>query len=160
VDPVSERRRIRKLLQDVGVAMLVTLDGRGAHAGRPMLPLWLDDDPHLYFLTHRGSAKVSQIAERPQVALTMIGPGCYVVVLGSACASQDRDLIRRLWHPSYRAWFPDGQDDREATALRVAIDKVHYWEPPQGPFLRLFQALKAIATHRPVDTPMKTIDGL
>jgi general stress protein 26 len=156
---VAERRRVRGLLQNAGVAVLLTLDDRGIQAGRPMLPLWLDEDPHLYFLTHQGSRKVSQIAERPDVALTMTAGHSYFVVLGSASTSRDPELIRRLWRPSYRAWFPGGKDDREAVALRVAIRAVHYWEPTRAPFSRAFQAIKAILTRRPVDTPMKTIDG-
>ena len=159
-DTVSERRRVRKLLQGAGVAMLLTLDDRGVQAGRPMLPLWLDGDPHLYFLTHQAARKVSQIAERPEVALTMTAARSYFVVLGSASASRDPALIRRLWRPSYRAWFPDGTDDRDVIALRVAVRTVNYWEPTRAPFSRLFQAIKAILTRRPVDTPMDTIDGL
>jgi general stress protein 26 len=159
VDPILERNRIRQLLQRGDVAMLVTTDNRGTYAGRPMLPLWLHNDPHIYFLTHQDSRKVTQIAERPQVVLTILSADRYFVVLGSASASRDPELIRRLWHPSYRAWFPAGKDDREATALRVAIDRVNYWEPPRSRFLRLFQAIKAVVGRRAVETPMKTIDG-
>jgi len=140
--------------------MLVTLDNCGAHDGRPMLPLWLQEDPNIYFLTHKDSRKVVQIGERPQVALTVSSAGCYFVVLGCASASQDPVLIRRLWRPSYRAWFPEGKDDREATVLRVVIKKVNYWEPPRSQFVRVFQAVKAMITRRAVETPMKTIDGL
>jgi general stress protein 26 len=155
-----ERHRVRDLLQRAGVSILVTLDSRGAQDGRPMLPLRLPDDPHIYFLTHRESRKVSHIGERPQVALTMTSAGCYFVVLGSAYASRDPELIRRLWRPSYRAWFPDGKHDRDATALRMVIDRVNYWEPPRSQFVRVFQAVKAMMTRRAVETPMKTIDGL
>ena len=56
-----ERQRIRNLLQRASVAMLVTTDLHGAHAGRPMLPLFLPDDPHIYFLTHHDSRKVRQM---------------------------------------------------------------------------------------------------
>jgi general stress protein 26 len=157
MDSARERHRIRELLQRGEVAMLVTLDSSGAHEGRPMLPLWLENDPHVYFLTRHDSRKVSQIAKRPQVALTLITAGCYFVVLGSAYSSRDPELIRRLWHPSYRAWFPEGKDDREATALRMVIDRVNYWQPPRSHVRRLFQAVKAVATRRAVETPMKTI---
>src|SRR5262245_16323053 len=104
MDPILERNRIRELLQRADVAILVTTDYRGAHAGRPMLPLWLPNDPHIYFLTHQDSGKVTQIVERPQVVLTILSADRYFVVLGSADASRDPELIRRLWHPSYRAW--------------------------------------------------------
>ena len=102
--------------------MLLTFGSGGVHAGRPMLPLWLPDDPNIYFLTHRESRKVAQVNERPHVALTVINAGCYLVVLGLAYASQDPALIRRLWRPSYRAWFRKGSDDREATVLRMTAE--------------------------------------
>jgi general stress protein 26 len=158
--PASERRRVRQLIQQAGVAMLMTLDEHGAPVGRPMLPLLLENDPHIYFLTHQMSRKVTQVEARAQVGMAIVGASCYLAVAGSAYASRDPDLIRRLWHPTYRAWFPDGKDDREATALRVVVDRVDYWEPPRSPFVRLFAAVKAIATRRAVETPMKTIDGL
>jgi len=82
----------------------------------------------------------------------------YLVVLGSAYATRDPELIRRLWHPSYRAWFPAGKDDREATALRVVIARVNYWEPPSAHWRRLLQAAIALITRRAIETPMKTID--
>jgi general stress protein 26 len=79
---------------------------------------------------------------------------------GSANASRDVELIRRLWHLTYRAWFPEGRDDREAAVLRVAVERIDYWEPPRSRFVRLLQAVKAVVTRRSVDTPMKSIDGL
>jgi general stress protein 26 len=158
MDLAAERHRIRELLQRGEVAMLVTFDGGEAHSGRPMLPLWLQKDPHIYFLTHRDSRKVAQIGERPQVALTVVSGGCYFVVLGLAYASRDLALIRRLWRPTYRAWFPEGVDDREAIVLQMVINKVNYWEPPRGRLRRLFQAVKAVATRRPFETPMRTIE--
>jgi general stress protein 26 len=139
--------------------MVVTLDDRGRHSGRPMLPLWLDHDPHIYFLTHQSSRKVTEVTERPQVALTIISGDCYFVVIGSAQTSRDPELIRRLWRPSYRAWFPAGKDDRDATVLRVVVDRINYWDPPRSRIVRVFQAIKALATRQVVDTPMKTIDG-
>jgi general stress protein 26 len=72
--------------------------------------------------------------------------------------SRDPAVIRNLWRPSYRAWFPDGKDDRDATVLRVVIDSARYWEPPRSHWRRLAQAIKALATRQVVETPMMTID--
>ncbi len=156
----SERQRVRGLIQRAGVAMLVTIDEHAIPVGRPMLPLLLDGDPCLYFLTHQDSRKVSQITARSQVGLTMITEGCYLVVTGTAATLREHALIQRLWRPTYRAWFPDGKDDREATVLRVTVDRVDYWEPPRSRMMRVAQAVKAVLTGRPVETPMKTIMGL
>jgi len=140
--------------------MLVTTDPHDGQTARPMLPLWLPDDPHIYFLTHHSSQKLAHIAGEPCVALIIMRDRSYFVVHGAAHASRDRELIRRLWHPSYRAWFPGGKDDREAAVLQVDIESVNYWEPPRSQFVRVFQAMKAIVTRRGIETPMKTIDGL
>jgi|AAFX01.1.fsa_nt_gi general stress protein 26 len=159
-DVAAERRRVRALIERAGVAILMNLDERGSHVGRPMLPLFVQKDPAIYFLTHQSSRKVMQLTARPQVGLTMISANCYFVVAGSAHISRDPELIRRLWSPTYRAWFPDGKDDREATVIRVAVERLDYWEPPSSPVIRVVQAVKAVLTRRAVDTPMKTLDGL
>ncbi len=125
-----------------------------------MLPLFIANDPHIYFLTHQGSRKLTQVSARPRVGLTIASENVYIAMAGSADISRDADLIRRLWRPTYRAWFSEGKGDREATAIRVVIDRIDYWEPPSHHVVRLVQAVKTLVTRRPVDTPMKTLDGL
>ena len=155
----AERQRVRALIERAGVAMLMNVDERDTHVGRPMLPLFIKGDPHIFFLTHQSSRKVMQLSARPQVGLTIISGNCYLVIAGSAHLSRDPELIRRLWNPTYRAWFPGGQDDREATAIRVVIERIDYWEPPTSQIVRLVQAVKAVVTRQAVDTPRKTLDG-
>jgi general stress protein 26 len=154
-----ERQRVRELIRRAGVAMFMNVDEQGTPLGRPMLPLFLDDDPRIYFLTHRGSRKVTQLEARPRVALTFDVAGAYVVVVGSAMACRDPELLRRLWSPTYRAWFPDGPDGQDAIALRIIVDRVDYWEPPRSRLLRLAHAVTALVTGRASDTPMKTLHG-
>ena len=156
----SERQRVRALIERAGVAVMMNVDEDGHPVGRPMLPLFLAGDPHIYFLTNQNSRKVAQLVARPQVALAIVGAKSFFVVSGPASASQDPGLIRRLWKPSYRAWFPDGTDDRAATVLRIVVERVEYWEPPRTPLIRLMRAAKAVLTRRPVETPRKTLDGL
>ena len=81
----------------------MTIDEHGIAAGRPMLPLLIANDPHIYFLTHNGSRKVSQIAVQPRVALTITASGIYLFITGRADLSRSPELIEVLWHPSYRA---------------------------------------------------------
>jgi general stress protein 26 len=156
----AERQRVRALIERAGVAMLMTVDEKGTHTGRPMLPLLIPNDPHIYFLTHQSSRKVTQLTVRTQVGLSIVADNCFVVAAGSAQLSRDPELIGRLWNPTYRAWFPEGKGDREATVIRVAVERIDYWEPPSSRVVRLAQAVKAVLTRRAVDTPMKTLDGL
>ena len=159
-DAEAERQRVRALIECAGVVMLMNVDDTGTHIGRPMLPLLLANDTHIYFLTHQSSRKVAQLAARSQVGLSIVSTNSFIVVTGSAQLSRDPELIRRLWSPTYRAWFPEGKDDREATVIRVAVERIDYWEPPSNRVVRLAQAVKAVLTRRRVDTPMKTLDGL
>jgi general stress protein 26 len=159
-DARAERQRVRALIERAGVAVLMNVDEKGTHRGRPMLPLLIQNDPHIYFLTHQSSRKVTQLSVRPQVGLSIVSTNCFVVLAGSAHLSRDPELIGRLWSPTYRAWFPEGKDDREATVIRVAVERIDYWEPPGNRIVRLVQAVKAVVTRRAVETPMKTLDGL
>jgi general stress protein 26 len=159
-DEAGERQRVRALIERAGAAMLMNVDECGTYIGRPMLPLFLPNDPHIYFLTHQHSRKVAQLAARSQVGLTIISANVYVAIAGSAQTSRDPELIRRLWSPTYREWFPEGKDDREATVIRLIIDRIDYWEPPSKQIVRIVQAVKALLTRRPVNTPMKTLDRL
>ena len=140
--------------------MLTNVDELGAHVGRPMLPLFIRNDPDIYFLTHQSSRKVTQLSARPHIGLSIFADNCFLFAAGSAYISRDAGLIRRLWHPTYRAWFPDGKDDREATVIRVEVERVDYWEPPSSQVIRVVQAVKAVLTRRGVDVPKKTVDGL
>ena len=148
---------MRTLIEHAGVAILMNMDEHGGHIGRPMLPLFLQNDPCIYFLTHQSSPKVMQLAARPKVGLSIVGANCFVVAAGSAHISRDPGLIRRLWHPTYRAWFPDGKDDRDAAVIRVVVERVDYWEPPRSQVIRLAQAAKALITRRGVEVPKKTL---
>jgi general stress protein 26 len=154
----AERQRVRALIERAGVAMLMNIDEHDTHVGRPMLPLFIRNDPHIFFLTHQSSRQATQLVARPKVSLTIISTNCYLVINGSAHISRDPELIRR-WSPTYRAWFPDGQADREASAIRVAVERIDYWEPPTSRIVRLVQAVKAVVTREAVDTPRKTLDG-
>ncbi len=125
-----------------------------------MLPLFVDDDPHIYFLTHQNSRKIGQITAKAEVALTVNDGSCLLMVTGRANVLSDANLLDKLWHPTYRAWFPGGKGDRDVAIIRIAIDRVDYWEPPRSSVARIVEAAKALLTRTAVDTEMKTIGGL
>ena len=69
-DAGAERQRVRALIERAGVAMLMNVDEQGTHMGRPMLPLLVSNDRHIYFLTDQSSRKVTQLAVRPYIRST------------------------------------------------------------------------------------------
>jgi general stress protein 26 len=158
---VPERLEVREVIARSGVAMLMTLDGENRIVGRPMLPLLVDGDPYVYFLTHKSSARMAEIRNRPRVSVTITGSDSrYLVIAGTATASDDEATIARLWKPTCRAWFPGGADDREALVLRVDVERVDYWKAPRSRISRVVQAAWALVTRRPMETAKSTLPGL
>jgi general stress protein 26 len=156
----AERQRVRTLIERAGVAMLMNVDETGTHIGRPMLPLLVPNDPHIYFLTHQSSRKVTQLAVRSQVGLSIVSTNCFLVVAGSAQLSRDPELIRRLWSPTTAPGSPRAKTTAKPPSFAWQSKRIDYWEPPSHRVVRLAQAVKAVLTRRAVETPMKTLDGL
>jgi general stress protein 26 len=160
-DVTQARQTVRDLITAGGVAMLTTVDDAGRLASRPMLPLLLEDDKRLHFLTHASSQKIRQVALHPSVAVTVSGPAStYLALTGRAVVSHDRDMIDRLWNPTYRAWFPDGAADQDVAVLSVTVERADFWEAPTSRVSRVLEAIEALVTHRPVETPRQSVAGL
>jgi general stress protein 26 len=147
----ERRQRLRQLIEESAVGMLTTTD-QVRLVSRPMLALLLDGDSAVYFLTHASSAKVQQVRSHPRVALTFNGPNStYLAITGHAAVIQDADIIERLWNPTYRAWFPDGAEDREVALLQLVIEKADYWQAPTSRVARLIEMIEAVVTHTPYE---------
>lgn len=145
------------IVRESPVSMLTTFDLQGQLVGRPMLALLLDADPAIYFLTGTTSEKVSQVDARPEVGLTFGARTRYLSIRGRAQALHDTSLVKRLWNPTYRAWFPKGPGDGGVSVLRVLIDTADYWEAPTGRVIRLIAALKATVTGTPAESTRTTV---
>lgn len=148
---------IRRAVHDIAVCMFTTVDADGRPDARPMLALMLDEDPRLYFLTRRSSCKASRIETEPVVGVTFASNGRYLALRGLAELDATRPLIARLWHPSYRAWFPLGVDDPDLVALRIEVVRADAWDAPVSRVTRALAALVASITRTPHETPRRTL---
>ena len=144
---------LARLVDGITVVMVTTEDGDGALRSRPMLVERLQDDATLLFLTHRSSHKVLEVNEHPQVNVAFVGArgDRYVSVSGTGRITHDREQIRQLWNPTYRAWFPGGSTDPEIGILTVEIDRVEYWDVPSSRLVRLWGVARALATGKPAE---------
>jgi general stress protein 26 len=94
-----------------------------------------------------------EITEHSQVNVAFVGAkgDRYVSVSGTGRISHDREQIRRLWNPTYRAWFPGGPDDPELGVLTVKMERVEYWDVPSSRLVRLWGVVRALATGQPAE---------
>ena len=113
----------------------------------------LEPDGSLVFLTHLSSDKVGQIAGDPHVNIAFVSAkgDHYVSVCGTATATHDPARMKALWNVTYRAWFPDGPEDPDSAIFTVVIDRIEYWDVPTSRLVRVWCAVKALASGQVVE---------
>ncbi len=142
--------KIRELIKDIRVAMLMTVAPDGTLHSRPMMTQEPEFDGTLWFLTGKDTAKAGEVAEHRRVNASYADPDDhrYVSLSGLATLVEDGEKARQLWSPAYRAWFPDGLDDPNLVLLRVDVEAAEYWDAASGRMVALAGFLKALVTGR------------
>ena len=139
--------RIGELIKDIRIAMLTTIAPDGSLHSRPMATQNTPFNGEVVFLTREDSGKVDEIKDDAEVNLCYSdAKSSYVTMSGRASLSNDRALIAALWNPSYKAWFPEGQEDSRIRVLRIRVDQAEYWDAPASALVRNVQILARAAT--------------
>ena len=138
-----------KLIQDTPMALLVTNDGDRLDA-RPMAATAKKDEGAIYILANRNEDSDRQIQADSEVILSFQKGVSFVVVHGSARASDDRAKIKELWNAFDKAWW-DGPEDPRIRLLTVTPSKAEYWESP-GKLIAYADMLVAAATGKKPST--------
>ena len=139
--------KIAELIKNIQMAMLTTVGTDGPLHSRPMATQKKPFDGELLFLTADDTGKVYEIKKDAEVALTYVDPKhTFLALSGRASISNDRTLIRELWNPSYKAWFPGGENDPTIRVLRVAVEHAEYWEAPSNAVVRNAKILARAVT--------------
>lgn len=143
------------LIDGIEVAMLTTRRQDGRLVSRAMQTQRRTSGTDLWFVTSVESPKLEELAFDPQVNVSYYRDRTreWVSVSGRAILSQDRDLIRGLYKPDWRAWFPDqgGKYDGSATDPRIALilveaESVTYFKKDKPAPLVLFEIAKGMVT--------------
>jgi general stress protein 26 len=139
--------KFHELLEEFGVAMLVTRAADGQLRGRPMALAAAEPGGTLWFATDRHSAKVDELARDGHAAVVMQSKAKFVSLSGTASLVDDREKLARLWKAEWKVWFPGGPDDPAAALLRVDGAAGEYWDNSGASGLKyLIEAGKALVT--------------
>ena len=130
--------------------MLSTVDHDGTISSRPMAT---QDEPFngtIWFLTRSSSDKIHEVEGDHHVTLNYADPSDskYIALKGKASVSHDRNKIKQLWNPMYKAWFPKGEDDPDIAVLKVEITEGDYWEANSSKIIMGFKYLAAALYRR------------
>ncbi len=135
------------LLEDVRFAMLCTRDAEGGLRSRPMTMLRRRDaEPRdVWFFTSRSTPAAEDIERDGTVNLAYASPSkdIYVSVGGQASLLDDRALMRELWTPAAKAWFPGGPEDPDLRVVRVRVEHADFWEVKESKPAQVIKMAKA-----------------
>ena len=161
--PVPTEKRLADLyalVDGIETAMFTTrrLDGR--LVSRPMATQERDAIADFWFVTDGGSDKLDELEHDPHVNLAYYRDRTreWVSVSGTARVSRDREQIRRLYQPDWRAWFADqggerdgGPGDPRLTLVLVDADSVIYMKSDTPRPVVLFEVVKGMITGQQPD---------
>jgi len=107
----------REVIDKCMFPAFATVDENGCPQIRAMMPVAVEDDFTVYYVTGRPTAKCSQIAANPSCSTLwtdVVDPMAdwrSVLVKGRAVVSDDKALRDRFWTEELRDFFPGGADD-------------------------------------------------
>jgi general stress protein 26 len=159
-----------KLIDGIAVAMFTTRRADGHLVSRPMQTQKRDETAaDFWFVTDGDTHKLDELENDRHVNLSYYRDRTreWVSVSGTARISRDRELIRRLYQPDWRAWFADeggerngGPDDPRLTLLLVDADSVVYMVSDTPRPVVLFEVVKGIVTGQaPNVGSVRTLDS-
>ena len=146
------------LIDGIEVAMFTTRRPDGSLVSRPMQVQERAAGTDLWFVTNIESHKLDELAHDPHVNLAFYRDRTreWVSVSGTAVLSRDRELIRRLYKPDWRAWMGDeggerdgGPGDPRIRLILVEAHSVVYSKQDRPTPLVLFELARGIVTGRP-----------
>lgn len=144
-----ELAHVARLIDDIPIAMLATVEADGALACRPMAVLEMDASGALWFFTDLHSAKVAQLRVA-NLAFSDAAQGTYVSLSGHGEVLTDRDHIQRLWTSFAKPWFPDGPSSPDLGLLKFTPDAADYWDAPHCRMVRAFGLIASVVVGQPV----------
>lgn len=145
----ADVERAWNLMEKIGFAMLVTLDGEKLRA-RPMRAYVQPEENAVYFLADARRHKDEEIARHPDVNLSFADTGGqkYVSLTGKATISNDRARIKAMFGTPANAWW-DSVEDPNIRVLKVTPDDAEFWDAPGKMISYIKMAAGAATGSRP-----------
>lgn len=157
-DQVSTEKKLDdlyKLVDGIETAMFTTRRRDGHLVSRAMQTQKRTAGTDLWFVTSWFEDKLDEIALDPHVNISYYKDRTreWVSVSGTGIITRDRDLVRGLYKPDWKAWFPDeggdkngGPDDPRITLILVEAHSVTYSKKDRPTPMVLFELAKAMVT--------------
>ena len=143
------------LIGGIEIAMFTTRRRDGQLVSRPMATQERVTGTDLWFVTDISSSKLDELEFDAHVNLAYynIKSREWVSVSGTAQITQDRNLIREMYKPDWKAWFGDeggdrngGPNDPRLALILVEAESVEYLVVNKPRPIVLFEVVKGMVT--------------
>ena len=144
-----------ELIEGIEVAMFTTRRPDGHLVSRPMQTQERTSGIDLWFMTNVETHKLDELVADPHVNLAYYNNRSreWVSVAGIATLTTDRELIRELYQPDWKAWLGDAggeldgsPDDPRIALILVEAESVTYLKVTKPRPVVLFEVAKGIIT--------------
>ena len=151
----EKSKELYELIRDIEIAMFTTRRADGRLVSRPMATQARSEGADLWFVTDQNTDKMDELQSDAQVNVAYYNTKSYewVSVSGTATISTDREMIRELYKPDWKAWFGDeggerngGPDDPRFALILVDATSAVYGKRNKPKPLVLFELVKGLAT--------------
>ena len=155
VSPAKKIEELYSLVEGIDIAMLTCRNFDGTLVSRPMFTQEKRPRVDFWFVTSTETHKVDEIEAQPEVNLAYYNNKSreWVSVSGTARIITDRDLIRTLYKPDWKAWFGDeggnrngGPNDPRLVLIEVEAHEATYLKSNEPRAVQLFKVAKALLT--------------
>ncbi len=145
---MTNLQKVRKIVDTVKIAMLVTENEDGQLRSRPMYTSDYDDKGNIWFFTNEYSGKIEELQNDRAINLSYAHPGQadYLSISGRAYVIDEKEKMKELWNPMLKAWFPKGLESERLALLKVVPQQAEYWENSSNKLMRLFKVGTAALT--------------
>jgi general stress protein 26 len=158
VSPAKKIEELYSLVEGIDIAMLTSRNFDGTLVSRPMATQEKRPRVDFWFVTSTETHKVDELQAQPEVNLAYYNNKSreWVSVSGTARLVSDRDLIRTLYKPDWKAWFGDeggvrngGPNDPRLVLIEVEAHEATYLKSNAPRAVQLFKVAKALITGTP-----------
>jgi general stress protein 26 len=147
-----------EMVEDNDTAMFTTVRPDGFVVSRPMATQARAEGADLWFATSKESEKLDELRNNPHVNVAYFKDRTreWISVSGTAKIVRDREKIRELYRPDWRAWFGDEggpndgtPDDPRIVLIGVKIKFALFLEINEPQPVVLFEVIKGMVTGTP-----------
>jgi general stress protein 26 len=136
--------KLRKIVDEVSVAMMATNIGSKPLSVIPMDTKKVDEDGNIWFLSGADSDHNRDIKNDKNIQLLYSSPSDmkFLSVYGNAEIITDNSLISKIYDKADNAYL-NGADNPNTTAIKFYPKEAVYWDSDENKIVVLFKIVKA-----------------